>query len=407
MHLRSIHFRRFLAVWILAAGAMACGNNEYASPPPPAVTTQHPMVRDVTRYVEYTGTAEAVESVEVRARVTGFLRSMHFEPGDRVEKGELLFVIDPEPFEIELAAAQAGLAANTAELDLAQTEYDRARMMFKKKAISELNLIQAGAKRDQAKAAAQSSKTKIHAAELDIEWAHVKAPITGRVGRHRVDVGNLVGAEGTTLLTNMIRYSPVYVYFHMSELDLLALQKMNLRRRKSRNAKYDDREKTTVQVGRADDDGYPHEGVIDFTGLQVDPSTGTLEVRGVLPNEGALDEVIVPGTFLRVRVPIGDQKDALLVTERALGSDQSGRFVLVVNDEGVVEHRVIEVGPIVDKLRLIEKGLAPDDQVIVNGLQRARPGAPVTATLDDAKEKATAPAEAGAPDPEPAAAGEK
>ncbi|MBW2665895.1 MAG: efflux RND transporter periplasmic adaptor subunit [Deltaproteobacteria bacterium] len=407
MRPRPIRPRRFLAVWILTACTAACGSNEYAAPPPPAVTTQHPVVRDVTRYVEYTGTAEAIESVEVRARVTGFLRSMHFDPGDRVKKGQLLLVIDPEPFEIELAAARANLAANTAELDLAQTEYDRARLMFEKKAISELNLIQAGAKRDQARAAAQSSKTKIHTAELNIEWAHVKAPITGRVGRHRVDVGNLVGAEGTTLLTNMIRYSPVYVYFHMSELDLLALQRMSLQQREVRDANYDDREKTAVQVGQADDEGYPHEGVIDFTGLQVDPGTGTLEIRGVLPNEGALDEIVLPGTFLRVRVPIGEQKDALLITERALGSDQSGRFVLVVNNEGVVEQRVVEVGPIIDNLRLIEKGLGPEDQVIVNGLQRARPGAPVTATLDDGKEKATALVETSTHDAEPAATGEK
>ena len=407
MRSRSIRPSRFPALWILAACAAACGSNEYTAPPPPAVTTRHPVVRDVTRYVEYTGTAEAIESVEVRARVTGFLQSMHFEPGDRVEKGELLFVIDPEPFEIELAAAQATLTANTAEFDLAQTEYDRARLMYEEKAISELNLIKAGAKRDQAKAAVQSAKTRIHAAELDIEWAHVKAPITGRVGRHRIDVGNLVGAEGATLLTNMIRYSPIYVYFHMSELDLLALQRMSRKQREEQGARYDDREETVVQVGQADDEGYPHEGVVDFTALQVDPGTGTFEIRGVLPNEGALDEIVVPGTFLRVRVPIGEQKDALLVTERALGSDQSGRFVLVVNDEGVVEQRVVEVGPIIDHLRLIEKGLGPGDQVIVNGLQRARPGAPVTATLDTGEEKTTASTEVGTPDPGPAAAGEQ
>jgi RND family efflux transporter MFP subunit len=395
-----------MAIWILAAGAAACGSNEYAAPPAPAVTTQHPIVQDVTRYAEYTGTAEAVESVEVRARVMGFLESMHFEPGDVVEKGELLFVIDPEPFEVELAAAEAELAANIAELDLNQTEYDRARLMFEKNAVSELALIQAGAKRDQAKAAAQASKAKIHAAELNVEWAHVKAPITGRVGRHQVDVGNLVGAEGKTLLTNMIRYSPIYVYFHMSELDVLALQRLSRQQRQAKSVDYDQRGGTAIQVGLADDEGYPHEGTIDFSGLQVDPGTGTLEIRGVLPNEGEPDEIILPGSFVRIRAPIGKQEDAVLITERALGSDQSGSFVLVVNEEGVVEQRIVEIGPIVDNLRLIEKGLEPDDPVIVNGLQRARPGAPVTAALDDGTEKATAPVEAGAPDPEPAAAGE-
>jgi RND family efflux transporter MFP subunit len=409
MQTRPTHSIRLAGVFFLAAAAPACGNNEYASPPPPAVTTQHPIIQDVTRFAEYTGTAEAVESVEVRARVTGFLESMNFAPNDVMQKGELLFVIDPEPFEIELAAARADLAANTAELDLNQTEYDRARLMFEKKAISELNLIQAGAKRDQSRAAVEASKAKIHAAELNVEWAHVKAPISGRVGRHRVDVGNLVGAEGTTLLTNMIRYSPIYVYFHMSELDVLALQRMSRKRRAADGTNYAERGRTAIQVGLADDEGYPHEGIIDFAGLQVDPGTGTLEIRGILPNEGDQDEIILPGSFVRIRVPIGQQKGAVLVSERALGADQSGRFALVVNDEGVVEHRVVDVGPIVGELRLIEKGLAPGDQVIVDGLQRARPGGRVTATLADAKEEAATPVAKDAPEPESesATSGEK
>jgi RND family efflux transporter MFP subunit len=400
------HFERLLAASLLAGWAAACGSNEYAAPPPPAVTTQHPTVQDVTRYAEYTGTAQAVESVEVRARVDGFLRSMHFDPGDMVKKGDLLFVIDPEPFEIELAAAQAELTAHTAEFDLAQTEYDRARRMYDENAISELNLIKAGAKRDQAKAAVQSAKTRIRAAELDIEWAHVKAPISGRVGRHRIDIGNLVGAEGTTLLTNLVRYAPVYVYFHLSELDVLALQDLSRKRRDASGVSYDARADTPVQVGQANEEGYPRVGVIDFTALEVDPGTGTFEVRGVLPNDGELDEIILPGTFVRVRIPIAEQKDALLITERALGADQSGRFVLVVGADGLVEHRVVEAGPIIEGMRVIEKGLRPDDQVIVSGLQRARPGAPVSATLDAGREPAAASGEGSAPAPETPDAGE-
>jgi RND family efflux transporter MFP subunit len=364
-----------LAILCLAA---ACGGNEYAPPPPPEVTAERPIVRDVTRFAEYTGTTRAVEAVEVRARVKGFLQSMHFEPGDSVEKGDLLFIIDPEPFEVALQAARADLASHQAEFDLAETEFERSQSMYDRKAISEIQLIQARAKRDKTAAAVAAAESDVHAAQLDYDYAHVKAPITGRVGRHLVDLGNLVGAEEATRLTEMVRYAPIHVYFQLSERDLLALQGLSQRRREEIGASYEERRPTRVQVGRANEDGYPHEGHVDYTALQIDPDTGTFEVRGILPNQGSLDEIIVPGTFVRVRVPIAEAKDALLVSERALGADQSGRYLLVVNDQDVVEHRRVDVGPLLDGLRVIAKGLRREDRVIVNGLQRARPGARVS-----------------------------
>jgi RND family efflux transporter MFP subunit len=387
----------FLFAFGCGAFVFGCGANEYAPPPPPGVTAQHPVVRDVTRYAEYTGTTRAVESVEVRARVKGFLLSMEYEAGDDVEEGDLLFIIDPEPFQVALEAAQADLASNQAELDLTQTEFERIGIMYKKQATSEIKLIRSRAERDKAAAAVAASKADVHAAQLDLDYAHVKAPIKGRAGRHHVDIGNLVGAQDATLLTNMVRYAPIYVYFHLSERDLLALQKMSQRRRNAEGKDYENRPATPVEVGLADEEGYPHRGIIDFTGLQVDPNTGTYEVRGILPNVGELDEVIVPGTFVRVRVPIGQQPGAILLGESALGADQSGRYVLVVNDDNVVEHRRVEVGPMIDGLRVIEEGLGAEDWVIVEGIQRARPGSQVAAERNAAGAKS-------APDAAPAAA---
>ncbi|MBW2419542.1 MAG: efflux RND transporter periplasmic adaptor subunit [Deltaproteobacteria bacterium] len=308
-------------------------------------------------------------------------------------------MIDPEPFQVALEAATADLASNQAELDLTQTEFERVDIMYKKQATSEIKLIQSRAKRDKAAAAVAASQAEVHAAQLDLDYAHVKAPIKGRAGRHRVDLGNLVGAEEATLLTHMVRYEPLYVYFQLSERDLLGLQRMSERRRAAAGKDFENRPPTPVEVGLADEKGYPHHGVIDYTALEVDPDTGTFEVRGILPNQGELDEIIVPGSFVRVRVPIGQQPGAILLSERALGADQRGRYVLVVNDEDVVEHRRVSVGPMIDGLRVIDEGLEAEDWVIVEGLQRARPGSQVAAERrGPGGESATGEA-AGAPSP--------
>ncbi len=356
---------------------VACEANQYAPPPPPIVTVAQPEVRDVTLFSEFTGTTRAVESATIRARVKGFLLSMHFEPGSSVEAGDLLFTIDPEPFEVALALAEAELPANQAELALRETEYDRARKMYRQKAASELQFIQAKARRDKAVASVKASEADVHAANLDLGYAHVKAPFSGRVGRQLVDPGNLVGAGEATALTDVVRYAPLYVYFQLSEADLLGLQQTSQAQRAAGGQPIEDRARVKVLVGRANEEGDPHQGYVDYTASEVDPDTGTWEVRGLLPNEGSLFEAIVPGTFVRVRVPFGEAKDALLVTERALGADQSGRFLLVVNQQNIVEHRRVTLGALYDGKRAILTGIAPSDWVIVNGLQRARPGAPV------------------------------
>ncbi len=366
-----------LAVLLCVVVLGACKRNEYEAPPPPEVTVARPVVQDVTLYLEYTGTTRAVEAADVRARVKGFLVSMEFTPGQLVEQDQLLFVIDPQPFEVALKAAQAELTAHRAEMDLAQTEYERTDQMYKRKATSEFNVVKTRANYEKAKAAVLESEANVQSAQLDLDYAHVKAPFAGRVDRHQVDVGNLVGASEATLLTKLVRYDPIYVYFYISERDLLSLQDLGLRRRPERDAAAGPRDPIPIEVGRANDTGYPFRGVIDFTANQLDANTGTFEVRGVLPNFESSDEVIVPGTFVRVRVPIDVRSDSMLVTERALGADQGGRYLLVVGEDDIVEHRTVEVGQSVGGMRVIRSGIEPNDWVVVNGLQRARPGAAV------------------------------
>lgn len=362
----------------LVVPLIACGGNEYAPPPPPQVTVAQAQVRDVTRYAAYTGTTRAVERVEVRARVEGFLLSMEFEPGELVERGDPLFVIDPEPFELALKSAQAELTSANAEFALAKTEYKRTAALYKKQATSEIALIKTRASRDTAAADVAFAETKIRSAQLDLDYAHVKAPIDGRAGRHLVDIGNLVGADGPTKLTDVVQYSPLYVYFHVSERDLLAFQSNSRRRREQLGADWDNRPPTPIFVGRANEEGYPHEGVIDYTALELDASTGTFEVRAILDNLGELDAAIIPGTFVRVHLPVQEMKDAVLIPERSLGADQSGRFVLVVNDKNIVEQRRVQVGPPrLDGTRIVERGVRAQDWIVVNGIQRARPGSPV------------------------------
>jgi RND family efflux transporter MFP subunit len=369
-----------------------CDANQYAPPPPPKVTVAAPELRDVTLYGEFTGTTRAVESVEVRARVKGFLVNMHFEPGDDVDQDDLLFTIDPEPFQTAVQAARATRDAARANLDLQQTELERTQKLYERQATSEIVFIKARAARDTAAADLDGADADLRSAQLDLDYAYVKAPIAGRVGRKLVDVGNLVGSAEATQLTQIVRYSPLYVYFYVSERDVLALQDMGSERRRREGRNWDNREKTELQAGRTNEEGYPHIGHIDYTALEIDPQTGTFEIRGVLENAGELDEIIIPGSFVRVRVPLGEAKDALLVSERALGADQSGRFLLVVNSENVVEQRPVQLGSRIDGMRIIEKGIRAEDRVIVNGLQRARPGATVDPTSAAQKAPAAPPA---------------
>ena len=366
-----------LIVWMSGA----CDQrNEYVEPPPPKVTVAKPLQQEIIDYLEFTGTTHAFEEVEMRARVAGFLQSMEFTPGTRVEKGDLLFVIDPSEYQADLDAAEAELGSAEATLKRAQTEFARAQKLFKQKAGAQTDVVKWRGERDVAKAAVARTKAKVEKTGLDLSYTKVTAPITGRVSRNLVDLGNLVGEGEPTLLTKVTRIDPMYAYFNLNERDLLKVMAMYRQETKEKGldpAKDSAaRADLTVSLELANEEGYPHQGIVDFAESGVDPATGTLQLRGVFPNPGPAP-VLLPGLFTRLRMPIDKRENALLVTERAIGSDQGGRFLLTVNSENVVEKKPIRMGRLVDGLRVIEEGLQPDNRVVVNGIQRARPGAKV------------------------------
>jgi RND family efflux transporter MFP subunit len=338
------------------------------------------LQQDVTDYLEFTGTARAFEEVEVRARVPGFLQSMNFTPGTRVEEGAVLFVIDPREYEAELNAAQAELKSAQVRLQRAETEYARVKKLYEQKAAAQTRVVQWQSDRDVAKADVIRATSRLERARLNLSYTKVTTPITGRVGRNLVDLGNLVGEGEPTLLTKITKYDHMYVYFNLNERDLLRILAVY---RKDVKEKGIDTEKDSarsaeipIHMGLANEDGYPHKGVLDFAESGVDPDTGTLQMRGVFSNPEQPPKLI-PGLFARIRMPVESRANALLVTERAIGADQGGRYLLTVNSENVVEKHPIRMGQLIDGLLVIEEGLQADAWVVVNGLQRARPGAKV------------------------------
>jgi membrane fusion protein, multidrug efflux system len=364
--------RVLIVVAIASITILGCGEKaRVVEPPPPEVIVSPPLKKEVTQYLEFTGNAAALEFVEIRARVEGWLDSINFTPGSQVKKGDLLFVIDPRPFQAQVDQAEADLKGKEADLQLKQANFKRAQQLLSTSSISQLQYDVENANQSVAVAQVGIAKANLEKAKLDLAYSRLTAPTSGRVSRNYVDIGNLVGAKEKTLLTEIVDDSSVYVYFDVSERDLLML----LRKwPKIETEAIPDREKPTAYLQLADETGYPHEGKIDFVESRVDPSTGTLRVRAIFLNDKGL---LVSGLFGRVRVPI-EQKEAFLVPELAVGMSQAGRYVLVVNKDNVVEQRLVKTGQLEGTLRGIEEGLAKDERVVVNGIQRARPGAKVS-----------------------------
>jgi RND family efflux transporter MFP subunit len=354
--------------------------NTYVEPPPPKVSVAQPLVEDIIDYLEMTGSTVPSARVDVRARVSGELESMHFSPGTDVEAGDLLFVIDPREYEAQREAARAELAAAQAEVRRAEIEYRRAKNLYKKKAGSEADVVRWQGELDVARAAVERAQATLDQAQLDLDYTQVVAPISGRVGRNRVDVGNLVGRNEPTILTEITRFNPMYAYFNLNERDFLRLHSAYRKRveEKGLDPRVDPDREADIKVflGLANQEGYPHEGVADFAESGLDTNTGTLEMRGVFENPGPVN-AISSGLFARIRMPVARREGAPLVSERAIGSDQSGRFVLVVTGENVIEKRNIVQGQLDDGMRFIEDGIEPGEWIVVSGLQRARPGAKV------------------------------
>ena len=335
---------------------------------PPDVTVVKPVQREVARYLEYTGTTAAVQTVDIRARVPGFLQKMYFEPRAKVKAGDLLFLIDPRQYEASVKQAKGKLDAQKASSKLAQTELQISQQLESKEAISALKLEKKAAERDVAQADVELAEAALDSAKLDLEWTQVTSPIKGRVSRNKVDIGNLVGATEKTLLTTVVDDDPIYVYFNLSELDLLPLL-----RRIAADPSSKPSVKIPVYLGLADEKGYPHEGHFDFAETTVDSSTGTIQVRGIFPNA---DGLLLAGMFARVRVPV-ETRQVMLIPDIAVHFDQGGKYVLAVDDNDVVQQKRIKTGEQVDELRVIAEGLTSNDRVITTGALRARPGAKV------------------------------
>ncbi len=360
---------------VLLSGVLSgCSEkNEYVEPPAPDVTVSKPLVQNVTDYLEFTGTTKAIEEIEIRARVEGFLQSVHFEDGDYIKKDQLLFIIDPKPFQAAVESARGRRGRHQAQLERAEREYQRNLTLFEQNAASEANVVKWKSEMEESRAAVVSAQAALDKAKLDLGYCTIRSPINGRISRKKVDIGNLVGAGEFTLLTTIRQGEPIYAYFSINERDLLRVMKMA----REAGIPANNPDKILLELALANETGFPHKGHLDFADSTVDAGTGTMELRGVFPNPGP-PYIIVPGLFVRVRLPIGQREGALLVTERALGQDQGGRYLLVVDDENKVEQRYIKIGALRDGMRVIEDGLKAEDRVVVKGIQRAIPGAKVT-----------------------------
>jgi RND family efflux transporter MFP subunit len=363
------------AAAILALVALAgCEQNTFVPPPPPKVDVALPLQRPITRYLEATGNTAPIKSVDLVARVQGFLQSIDYKDGDFVKEGAPLFTIEPETYKLKLEQAQAAEAGAQASLRQAEADYKRQADLVQRQAVSQATLDTSTSNRDNAQANLQQAQVNTRIAEVNYGYTKVTAPFDGIVSAHLVSVGELVGAASPTQLATIVALDPIYVNFNVNERDVLRIRE-EARRRGLTSA---DLKQTPVEVGLQTEDGYPHKGKLDYAAPTVNQSTGTLAVRGVVPNA---DRVLLPGFFVRVRVPIDREQDALLVPDTALGSDQGGRYVLVVSGENVVEQRKVVTGPLEGELRVIESGLKGEDRVVTAGLLRAVPGQKVDPQL--------------------------
>lgn len=363
---------------LLTLVSAACGRNRYAPPPPPEVTVSRPLAQEITTYSEFTGYTAAVEAVDIRARVQGYLQSVNFLPGSNVRKGDLLFVIEPDLYQARVDQAQSDLEGKEAQFRAAEAQLKITEAIFQRSAGSRTELVQKTQVRDLAKAQLAMARANLEAAKLDLSYTHIYAPIDGRIDRNFVDVGNLVGSGQATLLASIVHDDPIYAYFTASERELL--QYRELQRQKRTVAP--EGQHNIAFLGLATEKGFPHAGKVDYAGNKVDPNTGTIEVRAIFANA---DHVILPGLFARVRLPY-TREQALLVPEVAVSTDQGGSYVLAIDEHDTVQYRRVQIGPVVEgDLRVIQTGVGAGDWVVVNGLQHARPGGVVKPVRTETK----------------------
>ncbi|MFV1979745.1 MAG: efflux RND transporter periplasmic adaptor subunit [Rhodothermia bacterium] len=377
---------KLMAVGAIAIAVAGCGSGAPPPPPPPEVTVAKPQLRDVTQYAEFTGTTQANKSTNIRARVSGNLDTMLYTPSTFIKKGELLFQIEKTEYEAARGEARASKEAAEADLRRKKSDLERIEQAIESNAVSEQDLDQAKANFNMAEAALLGAEARLARADLDYSYTDVRSPISGLVGRNRVDPGNLVGASEPTLLTTVRNVDPMFVYFDVPEIAIIRLLEVIREEDKKIGSvsarggtvdeQMEDQQAFPGWIALSTDSGFPHKGFIDFIDNTVDPGTGTIEIRLVVPNK---EQLLFPGLFVRVRLAGKQIPDAVAIDEKAVGSDIGGKYVYVVGNDNIVEQRYVTLGPpSEDGLISVVNGLEADEDYIINGILRARPGLPVT-----------------------------
>jgi multidrug efflux system membrane fusion protein len=379
---------RCLAVLLLTLGSIAAckKENAYVPPPPPQVGVAKPLQQAVTPYLEVTGNAVAYNQVDLEARVQGYLQEIKYQDGTEAKQADTLFVIEPAPYQAQLQQAQATLAATQADLVQAEAEFNRQFTLGRSDFASQSKVDEARAKRDSDKAKLSDNQAGVTIAAINLGYTQVTAPFDGTVTAHLVSVGGLVGYSGPTKLATIVQLDPIYVTFTVSEQQVLRI-KAAMAKRGIKPSAIDN---VPVEIGLMTEEGYPHAGKLDYAAPNIDSSTGTLTARGVFNNP---DHFLLPGMFVRIRIPQEmQQANQLLVPDQAIGADQSGSYVLVVDKDNAVSQKTVQTGQLVGKLRVVTSGLTADDMVVVSANQKAIPGskvAPLVTTITAAAAPAT------------------
>ena len=375
---------RWLAVvsgLVLPVGIVGCGDPPPPPPPAPPVTVAAVVEREITEWDEFTGRMQAVNAVDIRPRVSGYIRRIAFNEGNGVRKGQLLVEIDPRPYQADLARAEAELERAQTTAALAGREVERARRLVAVQAISREEFDTRTSAHASEDAGVRAAEAAVATARLNLEWTEVRSPISGRVSRAEVTAGNLVqaGPPDATLLTTVVSLDPIYVYFESDEQTYLKYTA--LARDGSRPNSRDNR--SPVELGLANEEGFPHRGYIDFVDNQLNPDAGTIRLRAIFANK---NHEFTPGLFARIRLVGSGKYPATLVLDRAIGTDQDKKFVLVLKPDSTVDYRPVQLGRLMDEgLRVITSGVKPGERIVINGMQRARPGTKVTPKLAEMK----------------------
>jgi RND family efflux transporter MFP subunit len=374
MH-EGLHRGLQIFVSLIGMGALAAcdgSSNTYVPPPPPAVRVAQPVQQPITLYFELTGNTAALNSVDIEARVQGYLQSIDYQDGTTVTKGTKLFGIERDTYQAQLDQAKASLASQQASQVGAKQEYDRQLNLLKQQVTTQTAVDSAKATLDEANASILNAQANLELATINLGYTEVLAPFDGTVTNHLVDIGTLVGVSGPTKLASIVQTDPIYAYFNVSETQVLMIKDML--RKQGRTFKQTDLPSIPAELGLQSEEGYPHKGHLDYVSPQLDASTGTLQVRALFDNK---DKVMLPGLFVRVRVPVEQNNKALLVRDDAIATNQLGSYLLVLGKEDMIEQKQVKTGQREGALRVIESGIQPADWVVIQGIQQAIPGSKV------------------------------